>query len=1304
MFADMSGYTSMSESFAALGAAGAEELGGLLNAHFEAAIAVVERFGGSVGKFGGDALSAIFPFDERPDAPGRAVGCALAIQTGMARFRSMETSVGTFDLRCKIGLAIGEVLAATVSAASGRSEWILAGSAIDRCGEAEQRSAPGGVMCDAALRLRCPGLILGPERDGFWVVRGLDRTPDLQPYPPLPPLSSQATDALARFVPPSVFERISLGHRGFVNEHRHIAVLFAGYGVLDTTTDAGVEELLERSAEALDAAERFEGYLHQIHAGDKGVLSIISFGAAVAHEDDEERALACAMSIATGPSKPSVGLALGTAFCGERGGPTRLEYAATGDTMNVAARLMQLAEPGTVLCTDTFGPRVRGRTVLKERPPVALKGRRRPVAIAELLEIREDPDPPVRSDLPLIGREDESAQIARAADAALEGRGSVVLIEGDAGTGKSRLTAESVSRASSSGFLVHATAAPPTDRSTPFLAWRSIVRSLIGIEDAGSGSVVDSLGSLDRNLIPRAPLLASILGSTMPETELTAGLDPQLRAELAMTLVGDLVHICAETSPRVLVIEDLQWLDPASRDLLIEVARRARAEHVMVITTYRSEGDEDPLAGWPLGSLPGLRIELGPLNDQAVRSFLAVAMERVFDRRGSSPPAVARTLIARAEGNAFYLEELLELCKDRGIDPTDEDAVASAELPAGLHRLALARLDTLPQTEQMVLRVASVVGRRFAEPWLAGSYPRLGAPAEVHGRLNGLGRRGLTRLVVNKPTREHEFKHAIVHEAAYTTLSDSSRQELHEAVARYVESRYVRDLRPHLGALAHHYGATRNIGKQREYFRRAADAARDAFANESAIRFYERLLPIVAGHEAVEASLLLGEVRQHAGDWEGAEEAFRSAQVAAERIDDERGGVRARSSLGYLLAHGDRVTAARGMLERAVADAERLDDPGATMSALEYLGFATWQLADYGASLATCIRLIDVASRAGDRRAESRALGGVGLARWRLGGYEDAREAFERAIDLAEQLDDARGLTHSANDLGGMLAETGDLVGAFTQVTRGLRLAREIGYRHAEAVLVGNAGELYRQHGELDAALRCSLQSLVVTAPMRDWSDIAFRLGNIALTLADMGRLDEADEFFAITMALARDIEDPYLISAFGHYRADAYARAGREADASALNLEALRLSREIDAHEIVVRATLLAVRLASASGSSAEAVDQQLEELERLDPVPTERAMLAYERWLVRPADPRRRRQATKAMEEIYRSMPGPENRRRLKTLGRSPAPTVDPLPSLDTGDLDTMSLDDAMLLARTLLEERASVSPEPTSSSQDG
>ncbi len=141
----MSGYTAMSEAFAARGAAGAEELGRLLNEHFDGAVDLVERFGGSVGKFGGDALSAVFAVDEGPDAPGRAVRCAIEIQEGMKRFRSTGTSVGTFDLSCKIGLAIGDVLTATVSAPGGRLEWILAGSAVDgirrsRTPRAERRS------------------------------------------------------------------------------------------------------------------------------------------------------------------------------------------------------------------------------------------------------------------------------------------------------------------------------------------------------------------------------------------------------------------------------------------------------------------------------------------------------------------------------------------------------------------------------------------------------------------------------------------------------------------------------------------------------------------------------------------------------------------------------------------------------------------------------------------------------------------------------------------------------------------------------------------------------------------------------------------------------------------------------------------------------------------------------------------------------------------------------------------------------------------------------------------------------------
>ncbi len=328
----------------------------------------------------------------------------------------------------------------------------------------------------------------------------------------------------------------------------------------------------------------------------------------------------------------------------------------------------------------------------------------------------------------------------------------------------------------------------------------------------------------------------------------------------------------------------------------------------------------------------------------------------------------------------------------------------------------------------MTLRVASVIGRRFAEPWLRGSYPALGPAEQIRTQMDRLGLIGLTT------TRSESAR------SGNTSLSTPSfmrprtrRSATHRGwrcTRRWRDSSrppYGRELGPYVGTLAYHYGATRNVEKQRRYFRLAADAAMDAYANESAAEYYERLLTIVSNEDMVEVSRLLGEVRQHAGDWEGAEGAFRMSLTKARELGDERGAVRAQSALGYLLAHTGSVADARELLEQAVDDAERLADTEASTAALEYLSFAMWQLADYDASIATSRRLVDLADVTGDSQAACIALESLGMGYWRRGDYGDAKEALERALDLADRIGDTRGLIHSANDLAGMLAETGDL-------------------------------------------------------------------------------------------------------------------------------------------------------------------------------------------------------------------------------------------------------------------------------------
>jgi tetratricopeptide (TPR) repeat protein len=297
-----------------------------------------------------------------------------------------------------------------------------------------------------------------------------------------------------------------------------------------------------------------------------------------------------------------------------------------------------------------------------------------------------------------------------------------------------------------------------------------------------------------------------------------------------------------------------------------------------------------------------------------------------------------------------------------------------------------------------------------------------------------------------------------------------------------------------------------------------------------------------------------------------------------------------------------------------------------------------------------------------------------------------ARDSFWAAIEMAERANDMKGAVHIANDFAGLLAEEGDLVGAFEQVVRGVEAARTIGYRNAEAVLIGNAGELYRQYGQFEESLACSLRCLAVTASIQDRPDVVTRLGNIALTLADQGRLDEADDVFVETIALAESIDDPYLVSAYAHYHAALLIRMHRTAEAEELNRTALGVASEIDAHEIVVRASVLDVRRALARGDLiAPEADAALAALEGPDTAPAERAMIAYARWTVLP-DETRSRAAIRAVGEIVEAMPSPEHRAWFEALTGSPAQYPDRLPALDFGDLEPLSLDEALAAGRSL------------------
>lgn len=430
MFADISGFTTLSEELAQAGVAGAEKLSELLDHFFERLIGFIDAHGGHVIRIAGDAPLVVW---EGPDAPARAARCALALQT-------QQHPSG---LSLRIALAAGRLELLSLGGVNDRWEWLLWGECLRGLDPAGKLAKPGEVVA-------APGPWEGERlEDGF--VRLRSAPPGAaQPLPARPLPSEEEAAWLLRYLPLPARLRLEAGLEGWLAELRRITVMFVNLrGEVD----------LQRAVTAIqEVLARHEGSLNQFLVDDKGTVCLAAFGLPPrAHHDDPVRALRAALDLQQRLENIDVGLATGQLFCGPRGGSTRREYCMIGSRVNLAARLMQAASGG-ILCDDATFNGARHALEFDFLPPLKVKGREEPLPVYRPLG-ELDGTPGV---LPLVGRDAELAQL-------LSVRG-LVWLEGEAGLGKSRLLAEVVRR-TPDALVARATA---VGSDTPYQAWLSL--------------------------------------------------------------------------------------------------------------------------------------------------------------------------------------------------------------------------------------------------------------------------------------------------------------------------------------------------------------------------------------------------------------------------------------------------------------------------------------------------------------------------------------------------------------------------------------------------------------------------------------------------------------------------------------------------------------------------------------------------------------------------------------------------------------------------------------------------------------
>jgi tetratricopeptide (TPR) repeat protein len=1059
---DLTGFTALTSHLRRHGVEGAEVLGRILADSLGPIADLVAARGGIVPLYAGDALAAIFPGGADAEARARDVAAHLAALYGDDGL-ALDTRFGRFVVTARVGLGLGEVEWGIPTDGVRAAFWFR-GSAIERAVRAQQQDAR--AIAGAASPL--------------------SGTATLQP----------TDEELRTFVgeaDPSASA-----------EFRPVWPLFLAF---EEVEDAG--RLSAWIARALTLARELGITFSQVDFGDKGGNLVLFAGAPRTLERGGDRVLGWLDRLRdeAGP-RWRAGLAHGVLWCGFRGGAGRLEYGVMGEAINLAARMCMLAPYGEVWVSGPAAEHLAARHELVDRGVHALKGHGS-VPILAVVTARARP---ASARSPVVGRERELGQLEQELRSArASGRARRVLVEGDAGIGKSALVEAFESRRvdageapclrivgdalrpSALGPVLHAVgallgqepeASPVARRDAFERAMDALVLDLAALE--GGAELAEELGRM-RSAVGWA------LGHVDPDAP-AARMEPRLRAQNVRRAIVLLLRARAGLGQDVLLVEDAHALDADSLALIDEVAAACADAPLLILGTARPPEVDEPDAVRAFRSRAEGTLRVDPLDAASVEALVRHALA------AAPSPSLVGWLSAETGGNPLFVEELaLELAASGRLGPDEQgrlrlDAGAPVAVPGGLVELLIARIDRLAGDVRRVVQTAAVLGREFDVRVLSemlrldASDPRVGEAERqrvwsVVGRLRYL------------------FRHALVRDAAYTMQLRASLRGLHELAAESLERVHAADLRVHHGEIAHHYREAERPDRELHHVRLAARAAREDHANADALTHYDRALALCPRDDAGWPELLQDRVSLRVQLGQAAAAAADLA-VLRERVAGLGRRWDARVALyevelAQLASRYPEMIEAAGRLQRAARDAS---DLRLTLEGQHWEAIAVLRTGDYAGAEALLARTLDEVTREGVQHLVTMCSSTLGLVHMERGQFARAAEMHRRILDAEPRRTFARGTAQL--NLGLCLMNLRRFEEAREHTQEALACFEEIGQRHAASVALNNLAGLAAKTGDFEAGRRQGERALALKRALGDRRGEAF--SHISLAEIDL--------------------------------------------------------------------------------------------------------------------------------------------------------------------------------------------------------
>jgi class 3 adenylate cyclase/tetratricopeptide (TPR) repeat protein/ABC-type dipeptide/oligopeptide/nickel transport system ATPase component len=945
--------------------------------------------------------------------------------------------------------------------------------------------------------------------------------------------SETMTQALKRLMPTSYVEKLLASKGRMEGERRVVTILFSDVkGSTTLAENLDPEEVLEIMNGAfnvlIEPITRYEGTLARL----MGDAILAFFGAPIAHEDDAYRACRAALEILEGARNYSakletekgikgfdvrVGMNTGLVVVAEVGTDLRVEYTAMGDAVNIAARMESTAETGTILITEATKKLIQNDFEVLPVGPIQVKGKSEAVNTYRLLDIKKSENIQYLNDKfhsPLIGRENELNKLNEVLKRLHQGTGGIVSIIGDSGIGKSRLVAEICKQIGSEFKWAEGKALTYTINKSYWMI-RGLLKNFLGFHQESSD--VTTLEILYKRVKTHFkdkveeiyPYIEYYLKPSGKEGEIKSAEfnDTHTIKGRFHFAVKEFIKKESTQQPIVLVLEDLQWCDMSSLELLVELLPLVAETPILLLFQYRLDENEKRAWNFHHNNLRDYEekhevLLLGPLNENECELLI----KNLLGGK-KLPLEIQNQVIERTEGNPSFLEEVIFSITEG--ESSIQDLLSSEfisvnsqfKVPSMLQSVIMARVDCLEQQEKTVLQTAAVIGRVFQKGLLVKLVEGILTDSELERSLYELQFREfiLRHLPANitvkksKIEKEYVFKQEVSQKVVYDLLLLSQRQQLHKQIGEIMENMYHKNIVELADTLAFHFEKGSVLAKAIHYNKLAGDRAKEFFANNDALVFYLKALKLSEGIQI--ESLKLGQIHESMGDVYSLvaeySKAMNHLNLSLNYHRDVKTIARVFYKCGQIFERWGKYEKSLENYEKGLRLINQEDEKVLTAHIFAGIGMVYYRQTKLAEAEKFNVRALLILKKNGSEVDIADVYNNMGIILCKSGDLEKSLNFYKKCLHIREKFGISGGLAASNNNLGYLYQLKNDFDKATEYYKKSLEYCEKIGSQHGLARIYENLSQIYITQGKYDSAREYNLKAISILGKIaKDGSQI----------------------------------------------------------------------------------------------------------------------------------------------------------------------------------------------------------------------